>query len=257
MPSFPNPTKNSILVANFQNVAISCVRTKGKQRCYPGYVKFYTALGREGKGWLIARNNMKNALLFNTMIPGEVPVEVMRETLMLHIGKIPSLSYLNKQGKPILTFWDFQFDNFPDLKKFCNLVLAFSKLADAVNVINDIATPLATFQGHHLKTIPDELGLLSSCDDDSIDLLDKSTSDKSANDENNSLYNLSDPDSPVFAKSQDVYESLSLKKYDKKNFNTPSRKFNELITVNSPLVSQFISILKNRNVTKDSRFLAC
>ena len=96
MPSFPNPTKNSILVANFQNVVISCVRAKGKQRCYPSYIKFYTALDREGKGQLIARNDMENALFFDTMIPGGVPVEVMRETLMLHIGKIPSLAYLNK-----------------------------------------------------------------------------------------------------------------------------------------------------------------
>ena len=228
MPLFPDPTKNSILVATFNNVTISRVAARGKQTCYPGYVKFYTALDKENKGWIISRNDAENVLLFNALVPGGVPIKIILATLTLHVGKVPSLSYCDKRGKPIPTFWDFQFTKFDEMKRFYGLLVTFSRLADAVNTIKEITAPLKTIEKRYADRIPEVLDFSDDDSDDESDNLLNESDDDLHNKEN------AEPESPLFAQSQDIYESLGLKKEPKK-YNTPSRNFNHFIDCLSPL----------------------
>ena len=188
-----------------------------------------TALDKENKGWIISRNDAKNVLLFNALVPGGIPIRIIPTTLNLRVGKVPSLSYCDMRGKPIPTFWDFRFTKFDKLKRFYGLLVTFSRLTDVVNTIKEITAPLKMIEKRYADRIPEVLHFFyNNSNNKSDNLLLNNSDDNLYNKENAEL------ESPLFAQSQDIYKSLGFKKEPEK-YNTPSRNFNHFINCLSPL----------------------
>ena len=124
---------DEIVIFYADNVTFQRIGNSGEETYEPGYVTIRTDKRRDWKGWVIARNHAGNVLIFNAMIPGGVPIVGYENTLSVRFGKVPSLSYVNDEGKPIPTLWKATFRSTREFQQFFGLMKVFAHLADVVN----------------------------------------------------------------------------------------------------------------------------
>ena len=127
-----------IEVFSAEHVIISCIMDSGEEKFEPANIWFYTKKDQEMKGQIVGRNLAGNALAFNAIVPGNVPVVGDNKGLAVHFGKVPSLSYVNDDGLPIPTLWKFKFNYRAEFEAFFGLMLTFSKLGWAVNKVYEL-----------------------------------------------------------------------------------------------------------------------
>ena len=100
---------DEIVIFYAGNVTFQRIGNSGEETYEPGYVTIQTDKRQDWKGWVIARNHAGNVLIFNAMIPGGMPIVGYKDTLSVCFGKIPSLLYINYEGKSIPTLWKATF----------------------------------------------------------------------------------------------------------------------------------------------------
>ena len=120
------------------SVVFSRIGNSGEEQYYPGTMTIFSIKSRDFKGQIVARNYAGNVLIFNGMIPGNVPVIPFPDELVIRFGKVPSLSYVNEAGKPIPTLWKIKFSLADDFKKCFSLMLLFSHHGHVVNRLADV-----------------------------------------------------------------------------------------------------------------------
>ena len=218
--------KDVINVFFASNVVVSRVGDTGEEVYEPGNVQVSTVTSRDNKGWVVSRNFARNALIFNAIVPGNVPVLAFKKEWKVRFGKVPSLSYVDKKNKPIPTVWCFKFNNDRDFEHFFGLIHVFSKLGKVVNelppdsTISRIAAPtkvvrvVKTAHEEKFKT-PTKKSYKFYPSDSSSDESVPFSSPESLAEKKIDYHFSSDEEtdfgSPVFAHSQDILASLGRK----------------------------------------------
>lgn len=98
---------DELTILQLDNVIISRVGDSGEEEFEPATVKISTVCSRDMKGWIVAKNHFGHCLVFNAIVPSGAPIQMFKEDCCVRFGKVPSLSYVNKLGKPIPTIWKF------------------------------------------------------------------------------------------------------------------------------------------------------
>ena len=200
--------KDNIKVFSATNVVVSRIGNSGEETYEPANVDVYACKKRDMKGWIVSRNLAGNVLVFNAIIPGNCPVLPSDRQPAVRIGKIPSLSYLNADDKPIPTIWKFLFKNYHDFEFFFGLMLVFSRLGHEVNA-NGAMVETHIGEAEIRKILAEE------SDEDSVDLL------ASESDED---------EDKIKIKS----ENNKKKTYNNNNNGTPDGSFKNISSVQSP-----------------------
>ena len=223
VPSEDATNDNDIIVFHSNRVKITRIGDTGAETYEMAKLTIETMTDQDMKGRIVARNLAGNVLVFNGIICGNMPVRKGDEMFSIWFGKVPSLSYVDDNKKPIPTFWSARFFNVDEFQRFVGLLQVFSRLADEVN-------SRKTTKKYPPCMIPEKFNPFPSTFDnssdteasekaDSVNLLDSDTDGESAtvNETPNKRlsYDFFSPmsetsisESPIFAQSQDVYTSL-------------------------------------------------
>ena len=222
--------KDCIILFYAEDVTIYHVRDDGERVFCPANVSIRTVKSRDKKGVIFANNDLKNAVMFNAVIPGNVPIFAIDEDRSVMFGKVPSLSYTNEEGKCIPTMWRFKFKKAADFESFYGLLLVFADLGKLVNDRNPLPPKSVILPKTELLT-PTKKIILESSDEESPNLLeDASTIEHSPKKRSPVNYSFTDDSSadfgsPIFARSQDIVVSMKRSSVLKlKNNNAGSDK---------------------------------
>ena len=213
--------QSEITLATFSNVIIYKIGEKGAKHKYePSKVTIYTNRSRSYKGWIIARNHAGNSMNFNAYIPGNCPIVLKEKQREIYFGKVPSLSFVNKAGKPIPTMWTFKMANDKDLQSVYGFLLMFAKLAAVVNALPppttlfskkkrtvQVESPVTTLTDRSVNLLEES----ENEDDDDETVLSNKEEEEKTNDEESEtgskyLFSPLSYSSDVFAESQDIFE---------------------------------------------------
>ena len=101
--------KNEVLIASFEHVRIWRLGESGREDFEPATLKMFTVKDRDMKCHGVARNLAGNALIFNAIVPGNLCIKAYDNDISVTVAKIPSSTYVSRDGKPIPTIWNFKF----------------------------------------------------------------------------------------------------------------------------------------------------
>lgn len=211
---------DSIKIFSATNVIITRVGDTGREKYLPSKVTITTVKSRDNKGWIVAKNHAGNSLNFNGIVPGGMPVKANRDDLSVWFGKVPSLSYVDKRGKPIPTLWCFRFSSEHDFECFYGLMLVLAKLGEQINrqEPHHLLEHVAKKTNNNYDASDDAS---ATSDEGSVNLLldDDTSHDADADDDDSnrsspaaasSSSSYGSAESPVFAESQNIFASLAL-----------------------------------------------
>ena len=151
MPTLSIATMNLSIVSHddlsvfsSNSVIFSRIGDSGEENYCPGTMTMFSVKSRNFKGQIVAHNYASNILIFNGIIPGNVSVVPFLDDLVIRFGKVPSFSYVDENGKPILTLWKMKFSHAEDFKKCFSFMLLFSDHGQVVNKLADVKKELSS-----------------------------------------------------------------------------------------------------------------